>query len=166
MRRIWDRIIAQHQDILFSSRHPGFIRRSFSGVERSVLFYPWKGFWNTNTVISSFHLGMAQGNSAEKVFLREHPFLFSVILQEAQKEFFGCNRKEQESGSSERADKFVPLSSKENTAEEQGGAPQEKWRSHIQETGGAGIARPRESVELWSRVCKCVVVLFTSLSVI
>ena len=114
---------------------------------------------------SSFHLSMAQGTSAEKVSWREHPFLFSVILQEAQKEFFGCNRKEQESGSSERAEKFVPLSSKENTAEEQGGAPQEKWRSHIQETGGAGIARPRESVELWSRVCKCVVVLFTSLSI-
>ena len=164
MRRIWGRIKAQLQDILFSSRHPGFIRRSFSGVERSVLFYPRKGFWNTNTVISSFHLGMAQGNSAEKVFWREHPFLFSVILQEAQKSF-GCNRKEQESGSSERAERFLPLSSKENTYENQGGAPQEKWRSHIQETGGAGIARPRGSVELWSRVCKYVFVLFTLLSI-
>ena len=82
----------------------------------------------------------------------KHPFLFSVILQEVQKEFFGCNRKEQESGSSERAGKFVPLSSKENTAEEQGGAPQEKWRSHIQETGSRNRSTKGECCVMVSRV--------------
>ena len=70
-------------------------------------------------------------------------------------------QKEQESGSSERAEKFVPLSSKENTAEEQGGAPQEKWRSHIQETGGAKESLNQGGVLSYCLACVNVLLYYS-----
>ena len=124
----------------FSSRHPVFPQEEFYR-SRGEHRLQAKSIRESYSVIAGNNIAApnpgSEGASSvfppQKVFAdqkeNQHLFLFSGIAQEALKEFFRYSRKI-------------------NTAKEQGGAPQEKWRSHIQETGGAGIAQSRGSVEL------------------